>query len=568
MKIATRNASDILRKPPKPSTDHNYYYDPSRHETSPLSHLAGLGKDGRSTPSDLHYSHLGGIQLGTLRVTNGTNSPVPEDHPQDLAYRSPTPESKINDEYYTASEGSVTGDRDHATTLPPRGGSPLKFESEVKASMRTDNRVPSSPDRSLPFERESSNESFPFERETASQKASSKRGTTDQSARFRREASSEVLRLKEGTSDKSSLSKRESSEPCHFEATETNSLLPVKRETHNRSLSFEYESSDRIEHFEGETSKESSPLKIGSFKTRRVEGRTPNESSPSKSTTPDGFVRFEGETFSESIPFKTLSSKAYSVGGRTRDERFCSGENSPNGASDIADEYIAELEGSPFSYPLFEDKRYTIPQSQHPAEERWRSFINDAEVQHAGSGSGSKEDAFRKLTFNGSMPSTWGCKRLSVPSSQPSRYSALEIPQTDSGYCSYASLTEAPAHEVGFETGGNPIPPDRASASPSSQAVKTVRSSARSSFRIPKRKLQKQRPKSQSPPVNLITVQGLHELTDTHIPRVPSIIAARHANRLSRFPLLEHTFPSSQHTTADRCFSPAQVNQTEYVYFE
>ena len=565
MKIATRNASDILRKPPKPSTDHDYYYDPSRHETSPLSHLAGLGKDGRSTPSDLHYSHLGGIQLGNLRVTNGTNSPVPEDHPQDLAYRLPTLESKTNDEYYTASEGSVTGDRDHATTLSTRGGSPLRFESEVKASMRTDNRVPSSPDRSLPFERESSNESFPLERETASQKASSKMGTIDQSARFRMEASSEFLRLKEGASNKSSLSERESSEPCHLEATKTNSLLPVRRETHNKSLSLKYESSDRIEPFEGETSKELSPLKIGSFKTLR--GKS-NESSPSKSTTPDDFVRFKGETFSESIPFKSLSSKTYSVAGRTRDERFCARENSPNGASDIADEYIAELEGSPFSYRLFEDKRYIIPQSQHPAEERWRSFINDAEVQHAGSGSLSREDAFRKLTFNGSMPSTWGCKRLSVPFSQPSRYSALEIPQTDSGYCSYASLTEAPAHEVGFETGGNPTPPDRASASPPSQAVETVRSSARSSFRIPKRKLQKQRPKSQPPPVNLITVQGLHELTSTHIPRVPSIIAARHANRLSRFPLLEHTFPSSQHTTADRCFSPAQVNQIEYVYFE
>ncbi len=123
------------------------------------------------------------------------------------------------------------------------------------------------------------------------------------------------------------------------------------------------------------------------------------------------------------------------------------------------------------------------------------------------------------------------------------------MPHTDSGYCSYASLTAPPADEACFETGVDSITPSKATASPQSQAVETVRSSARSSFRVPIRKLKKQRPKSQPPPVNLIT--GCHELTDANIPRIPSFIAARHANRLSQFPLLEHTFPSSQHTTAN-----------------
>ena len=84
--IATRDANDILRKPPLPNksqsqVDLSYYYNPFLSETSPLSQLAALDKthDGRSTPSDLDYSHLGGLKLGTLRVTNGgAASPTPD----------------------------------------------------------------------------------------------------------------------------------------------------------------------------------------------------------------------------------------------------------------------------------------------------------------------------------------------------------------------------------------------------------------------------------------------------------------------------------------------------------
>lgn len=562
--IATRNASDILRKPPKPSTDHEYYYDPLRPESSPLSHLAtlNLGEDGRRTPSDLQYSQLGGLQLGTLRVTNGASSPVPGDHPLDLACRSATPEAKTHDEYYTASEGSVTGDGDHATPLPSGGGSPLKHESKFGPSMRTDSRVTSSPEKSSPFERETSNGSFPFSRESADQVACSDRGETDQSARFRRETPSDILRLADGSSNESYPFKMGSSKTCPAEATKPSSLFPLERETPDNSFSFENESRDEIEHFERETSKESFPLEMGSIKTCRVKGEIRNESFPSKNETPDELVRFKGETSSDSFLFEGRSSEARLVEGRTPDECSCFGENPPNDASDMADEYIAELDGGPFSYPPLEDKRGIKTHLQHPAKETWRSFINDAEVQHAGSNSSSREDALRKLTVNGNISSTWRPEPLSVPSSQPSRYStSSEKPQTDSGYCSYASLTGAPADQACFRTGDNPIPSIKVSASPPPQAVETVRSSARSSFhRNPIRKLQKQRPKSQPPPVNLIT--GYHELTDANIPRIPSLIAARHANRLSQFPLLEHTFPSSQHTTADRTSSPVQAHNT------
>lgn len=506
--IATRNASDILRKQPKPSTDHDYYYDPSRPETSPLSDLAALkvGEDGRSTPCDLHF--LGGLQ--TLWVTNGASSPVPGDRSQ-----CPTPESKTNDEYYTASEGSVTGDRDQATPLPPRSGSPLKYESKAVPSMRTNNEGPSNPDQALPFERESSDDSFPFERESAVQAAYSKMDATDQSARFREETPSDILHFEGETFTDSFPFNMPSSTSWPLEATKPSNFLPFEIEAQNKRFSSEKESHD-------------------------------------------GLGQFERKTLSESLPSKTISSKACSVEGRMPGECFCTGRNPPKGASDIADEYIAELDGRSFSSPSLQNKNIALP-SQPPPEEIWRSFINESEVQHADDGGGSREEAFRKLTVNADLPSMWRPDRLSVPFAQPSRCSASsDKSQTDSGYCSHASLTGAPAYEVGFEPECTSVPNTKVSASPPLQAVETVRSSARSSFRLPIRKLQKQRPKSQPPPVDFVSVKQCHELNDVHIPRVPSIMAAKHADRLRQFSFLEQTLESSQPTTADRSLSLSQ----------
>ncbi|KAL8657144.1 MAG: hypothetical protein Q9226_002222 [Calogaya cf. arnoldii] len=93
--IATRSPEDILRKPPPPEqvrsqADRDYYYNPALPDSSPLSRLANLKspQNGRSTPSELDYSHLGALQLGTLRVTNGTASPAPQEQDISLASNS------------------------------------------------------------------------------------------------------------------------------------------------------------------------------------------------------------------------------------------------------------------------------------------------------------------------------------------------------------------------------------------------------------------------------------------------------------------------------------------------
>ena len=511
--IATRDVSDILRKPPKPSTNHDYYYDPSRSENSPLFDLAVLNVgDGRSTPSDLHYSQLGGLQLGTLRITNGASSPVlggclPDPH------RSVTPESKSHDEYYTASEGSVGGDGDHATPLTPRGGSPLRFESGNEANIRGDNGVLSSSNDFPPFERTPSNKSLPVLAEIPDQTAGFDKRSTDQSTRFQHETASDM------------------------------SCLGAKTSKPTRSPMIEDRLDDDVEHVE------SHPPSIDFGGESGFELGTPIESCSVKREQPQEPVHSAGEALSESISLETRPSQ---VGSVERTMRF---RGFSDGASGMADEYIAELGDSPFSYPWREAKGHTIPQSQDPAKRMWRSFIDEAEVQHAGSSSDSRDGALRKLTGNGTMLSTRQPECLDVPFSQPLICStSSETPQTDSGYFSQASLTGTPA----LKTELNSISSSQASTFPQNQAVDTVRFSARSPLRIPLRKLHKPRSKSQPPPMNIIT--GCHEFTDANIPRIPSLVAARHAKRLSQFPVLECTYPSLQHTTANRTLSPVQAH--------
>ena len=545
--IATRNASDILRKPPKPLTDHEYYYDPSRPETSPLSHLASLSvdEDGRSTPCDLQYPQLGGLQLGTLRVTNGASStPVPVNQPSDLAYRPATPESRTNDDYYTASEGSMTGDRDHAILLPSRAESPSKPESKIEGDMRADNRVTSSPDKSLSHTRESSSDHALFLSERNDQAARFEGRATGQEARLRSKVFSGTLDSDNGMLNEP-LSNQQISQIYPIEAAESNKLLTLGKK-----------STDDTEHFEREKSKESFHLEVGSPKSCRVL----DQRVPLKCKISHEVVRIEGDTLSESLPSKTRSFGYDSVQDREPHECCHLGAQSPNGASDMVDECIAELGSSPFAYSSPKDNRTAIPQSRDSAKEMSRSCTVQAGVHHAGNISRPGEDAFRKLTVHGDMPSTCKPERLSVPPSQPSRHRAsTELSQTDSGYCSYASVTGGPTNEFYFKTKNNPIRPTQITASLQPQTLEPVRSSVRSSFRGPISKLKKQRPKSQPPPMNLISDH--HELTDANIPRIPSIIAARHADRINQFPLLEHTFASSQHTAANGALSPAQVHE-------
>ena len=452
--LATRHPSDILKKPPQsgtiePHVDRDYYYNPSKPKESPLSQLAALqlGNDGRSTPSNFDYPQLGGLQLGTLRVTNGIVSPISRNRTPDLVCRSPTIGSKSPDEYHTASEGSFIGG--YPPALPHRGGSLTKCEDNNDKSLLLHDHENARPRGSSP------------------------------------------------------------------------SRTPVCALTMAHAYMSELDES---------------PFKIGDTSGFRTDRKSIN------------------------------------------------------------------------------DEAIVIPQDEGPAAEMWRKFIDDAENRHGRNE--TQDDALRKL--NGTPPSILGhddVHRPSISGSISSRYSnPMEAPNADSGYGSKTSLEakrkpvvssivesdlytkpqelhqSRPRHlSSGFSTSGitkvsssrivrgpreslqpisgqgryslqesGPPPlPYSFSVMPRPALPVNGEAPARSPTHKLARKLQKARPKSQ-PLFPIITGQGYRELTEIQIPRVPSIVAAKHAERLSQFPLLNHTFPSSQHTHIDEPISPSE----------
>ena len=447
--LATRNPSDILKKPPQPgivdsSLDRDYYYNPSKPLESPLSQLAALQLrgGGRETPSNMNYAQLGGIELGTLRVTNGTASPIPRDPTPKLLSHPLTPESKNHDDYYTASEGSVPGD--YTAVISSRSGSPLRFESRPESS---------------------------------------------------------------------------------------------------------------------------SPMQDSDIST-------PCGSSPSRN---------------------------------------------PDTAASLAHNYILEFDNSSYSHldaagveignASTEDVSMFVPQAEGPAAEMWRNFINDAEVRHGGNE--TQEDALRQLNGDVTPDSeSIHLRRPSTSNTMSSRYSApVEITQTDSAYSfnnflgplqtttqssgayptfrtvspeadskpardspagSYSSVSRQDRRSRSVSGAGEMFVPAQGRYSlqesgppPLVQRRETATKetvSAQASF-TRARKLQKPRPRSQ-PPLPKVTVQGCRDITEAHIPRVPSIIASKHAERLRQFPLLDHTFPSSNHTNVNDPVSPTDPSNT------
>jgi hypothetical protein len=516
--IATRG-SDILRKPPPPEhlltqSARDYYFNPHHSESSPLARLAALdlAEDGRrspvvrtETPCDLDYNQLGYLKLGTLRIMNGTASPVPSERSPRLRSGRSTPDLRRDDDYYTASEGhssedEATGDahRQDARSL----GISYPNVEEVYVSPRTTWNVTEKPPPG--------------------------RVRTGSPLRFERAMHSPVDEFVAGR---------------------------ISPERNTRPLSF-------------------------------VECPV---------LSPDGATSIAQEYISEITHV------------------------SSNETSSIAQEYISELPVSPFSFEdstpddrpqvtskateyddmLFDDEAMVVS----PREEIPDPCDFDAPQMSSASRKDFRADSISDGSQEGDTTST------TTPSH--GRHMGKPLSKTDSGYSSSASLgsvtnvqvlkpSQPDAPEAVFpvfekepylpdiredsslhrtslaqprptlpacqsilmkpKPKPRPVAPVMNSHRPSTESVQTVisTSSTRSATSGPK-KLQKPRPLSQPIPAKYITVQGYRELAQAHIPPVPSEIAAKHAERLSNFPLLEHTYPSLNHTRSNETMSTGSI---------
>ena len=121
--VVTRTSKNASLGPPPVEEQcdpaHNYYYDPTLSEESPLSQLELLDFDEEwappappmprsETPSDLDYTHLGGLRLGSLRVVNGRASPAPSELSRHLTGAStPNLNRDASSEYGDGDDGAL-----------------------------------------------------------------------------------------------------------------------------------------------------------------------------------------------------------------------------------------------------------------------------------------------------------------------------------------------------------------------------------------------------------------------------------------------------------------------------
>jgi hypothetical protein len=115
--IATRHrkAEEKKQEPEPGMSVHDRLWKREMMHDSPLELLSNLDpleppiqivENRAATPGDREYSHLGSLKIGSLVVTNGLASPAPSFVSRDFTNpRRPSSEPRLEDEYFTASEG-------------------------------------------------------------------------------------------------------------------------------------------------------------------------------------------------------------------------------------------------------------------------------------------------------------------------------------------------------------------------------------------------------------------------------------------------------------------------------
>ena len=428
--IATRNPSDILRKPPPPRSletqaDRDYYYNPAYPESSPLAALAALNfnSDGRSTPNS--FTHLGGLQLGTLRVTNGASSPTRNMRPEELH----RPWTADSEDFHTASEGSVADGQ-----MTPTNARRSMSMSSVRTLSLSDKPA------------------------LQSRKPSSR---TDDAAAMANEYMSEL-----GGSPFS-----------------PGNDWPTSTETPKGD----------IHEDEGVFVGSQSPARPQSWKNS-IEDVPAQETGI---TQQDAFNKLNGVGQPAEVQ---AASYVQELNERGRPP-LVTAPGSDSGYSSSTSVIVV-------------DKTKISAEQKPSSESKNRRFFlrpRSTTRPRPNAQSKSENDVPRsRLRSRTPRPSDF----KAIPFDSLPEVESPKLPQTDPAMMDRGRVSERPKES--------------------------------------NKRLQKTRTKSQPPPPKPIAVQGYTHLDQYHIPRVPSLIATRHAERLENFPLLDHTFPSSNHTNLNQ----------------
>ncbi|KAL8709098.1 MAG: hypothetical protein Q9220_006119 [cf. Caloplaca sp. 1 TL-2023] len=436
--IATRSPEDILRKPPPrdqiaSQADRDYYYDPARPASSPLSRLANLrtSHTGRSTPSELDYTHLGALKLGTLRVTNGAASPIPRNRHVDPA---PNPEVASQDDYYTASEGKNEEDD----------------RSNVDSASTDTSRI--------------SQEDVP-----------------DVAATQSTPTNCRSIKRKPLPPTANAMGHDQSSRPTVNPPIPQRMSYPI-RDSPSTELSPRYNRHEDLEmtrSFAGATKDQYSGNGPREEAYLKLTGRPTPWHQLADTTTPATHFQNVDSGYSSNTSLETVQK--------------------PVPGPDVDTRMVPPLPS-------------TLPCSMH-----YSSSPSDC---------------------------TWEKSQANIMTKSP-----RDALGTDEAYIPVQPFNRGSRKNSfsGAAQGGSSLDTDILSATSTRLPCKEDFSPEKS------RKLQKKRPKSQ-PPLQRIASPAHHRMDHDEIPPVPLAIASLHSERVSKFPSLDHTFSSPQHTEPDEVF--------------
>ncbi|MCJ1431672.1 hypothetical protein MMC27_001027 [Xylographa pallens] len=513
--LATRVPDDILRKPPPPQriqseADRDYYYNPNRPESSPLAKLAALGLVNQdmsspvpraSTPSDMDYAHLGGLRPGTLRITNGNNSPIPRIRSPSISSAAPLSLLTCEEDYFSRAVRSYDDN-----------------EKQPKLVLEDNNYCRTKDEIAVDLLAQANKRFAEIEMFFRSAMPTTNPNLDRHNESLLRQQAGGLLAL-----DHEKTSRRT------FERGDDLSLQTINTHDRTSSLAQDYRSELPDSPFvTTDIPHGKSPTFMSTSKRNEIEDKLFDDDASVVSTTPDRRpVSSRDNSYFPQNTNRLLDvqhDRAHDFGSTQVDLQPASLSPTPERFDDIG--------------PVGGDL----------------SSSSDTKADSGYDSSASSKSARRKA-----LPS-----RDRTSTLQPVLKSSLKAPRGPSGP---RSIPQRPSSVFASprpllltvpNSRGDAV---KSSVSSLSETVPNLASSTSTQSQVSShpRKLKKSRPMSLPPPSRCITVQTCREIDCNSIPPVSAAIAAKHAERLQNFPLLDHTFPSSCHTGVDSASSSPDV---------
>ena len=527
--IATRVPDDILRKPPprnklESQLDRAYYYNPHLSDSSPLARLAvlDLADHGRvspvaraATPTFHDYGHLGGLKLGTLRVTNGRASPAPSDSTVQLVADQSLAHVDQEGDYFNLSSGCTSESKEDGVV--PRY---TRWQSGQ-----------SLPATSHPFTEES--RAVRLGRSIPSANKGG-RSTMLSSGRGDHKSSKVDVLLPDGV-------RTEFTPPIPSNKQRSMSLYGTSDEFTDPTSSIAQEYITELPHTPFLNAEPTvhghlqilSTTKANEFEDNLFEDESIVVSTQSPSPRKQGPCLAVDDLESEHVHSGSREDALRILDGRTSSTVVQSIRHNSSPRSSAQHAQIPS--------PTPSELALSKADSGYSSNASLRSLKKD-QVSEIASGT-ETTDRITNMSVETFLSPP---KRLPPPPPPADKINAAP-PIRSVAYSQTLSagepLTLRAANIVKTSDEHRP------SLQNTPNSVKSAQEeSVSSQIGVTQRKLKKDRPLSQPLPVRYITVQGYRELSQSHIPPVPADVAAKLAQRHRAFPLLEHTFPSLQHT--------------------